>query len=47
MATHHAVPGEIVDLGTWAQDVSNEKAKVILFFRQVKNLQITKYQGPV
>ncbi|MDD5412339.1 MAG: hypothetical protein PHF31_13170 [Methylobacter sp.] len=29
MATHHALPGEIVDLGTWAQDVPNEKTKVI------------------
>jgi quercetin dioxygenase-like cupin family protein len=29
MATHHATPGEIVDLATWAQDVPNEKTKVI------------------
>jgi quercetin dioxygenase-like cupin family protein len=29
MATHHAAPGEIVDLATWAQDVPNEKTKVI------------------
>jgi len=29
MATHHASPGEIVDLATWAQDVPNEKTKVI------------------
>ncbi len=30
MATHHASPGEIVDLATWAQDVPNEKTKVIV-----------------
>ena len=29
MATHHASPGEIVDLAIWAQDVPNEKTKVI------------------
>jgi quercetin dioxygenase-like cupin family protein len=29
MATHHASPGEVVDLATWAQDVPNEKTKVI------------------
>ena len=29
MATHHAAPGEIVDLATWAQDVPHEKTKVI------------------
>ncbi|MCX4186919.1 hypothetical protein [Methylophaga sp. OBS4] len=29
MATHHASPGEIVDLDTWAQDVPNGKTKVI------------------
>ena len=29
MATHHASPGEIVDLATWAKDVPNEKTKVI------------------
>jgi len=29
MATHHAAPSEIVDLETWAQDVPNEKTKVI------------------
>ena len=30
MATHHASPVEIVDLGTWAQDVPDEKTKVIV-----------------
>lgn len=30
MATHHAVPGEIVDLASWADDLPNEKTKVIV-----------------
>jgi hypothetical protein len=29
MATHHAEPGEVVDLPTWAEDLSVEKSKVI------------------
>jgi quercetin dioxygenase-like cupin family protein len=30
MATHHAAPGEIVDLARWADDLPNEKTKVII-----------------
>jgi len=30
MATHHASPAEIVDLGTWAQDMPNEQTKAIV-----------------
>ena len=30
MATHHASPSEIVDLETWAQDLSSEHAKAIV-----------------
>lgn len=30
MATHHATPGEVVDLETWAQDVPDEQSKVIV-----------------
>ena len=30
MATHHASPAEVVDLDTWAQDMPNEKTKVIV-----------------
>lgn len=29
MATHHAAPGEIVDLTTWAKDLPTEKSKAI------------------
>ena len=29
MSTHHAIPGEIVDLATWADDLPAEKSKVI------------------
>lgn len=30
MATHHASPGEIVDLETWAQDIPGEQTKAIV-----------------
>ncbi len=30
MATHHASPGEIVDLYTWAHDVPHEHSKAIV-----------------
>lgn len=30
MATHHAAPGEIVDLASWADDLPVEKTKVIV-----------------
>jgi quercetin dioxygenase-like cupin family protein len=30
MATHHAVPGEIVDLETWAQDLIHDRNKAIV-----------------
>jgi quercetin dioxygenase-like cupin family protein len=29
MATHHAAPGEVVDLETWSNDQEVEKSKVI------------------
>lgn len=29
MATHHAAPGEVVDLASWAADLPQEKSKVI------------------
>ncbi len=29
MATHHAEPGEIVDLATWAEDLPVDKSKAI------------------
>ena len=30
MATHHASPGEVVDLETWAEDVPHETSKAIV-----------------
>jgi quercetin dioxygenase-like cupin family protein len=30
MATHHAAPGEIVDLASWSDDLPCEKTKVII-----------------
>jgi len=29
MATHHAEPGEVVDLATWSEDLPVDKSKVI------------------
>jgi hypothetical protein len=30
MAKHHALPGEIVNLDTWADDLDDEKTKAIV-----------------
>lgn len=30
MATHHAKPNEVVDLETWAEDMPEEKTKIVL-----------------
>ena len=30
MATHHASPGEVVNLDTWADDLGNDKTKAIV-----------------
>lgn len=30
MATHHAQPNEVVDLDTWADDIPEEKTKVVM-----------------
>lgn len=36
MATHHAAPGEVVDLETWANDLPVEKSKVITKTRGIE-----------
>ncbi|WP_340123666.1 hypothetical protein [Methylobacter svalbardensis] len=41
MATHHAAPNEIVDLATWAQDVPNEKTKVIVKTDEMELVRLT------
>ena len=45
MATHHASPGEIVDLATWAQDVPNEKTKVIAKTDEMELVRIVLLAG--
>jgi quercetin dioxygenase-like cupin family protein len=57
MATHHALPGEIVDQKTWARDLPDEKTKVIVktgymeFIRLVlpagKDIASHKVNGPI
>ena len=45
MATHHASPGEIVDLATWAQDVPNEKTKVIVKTNEMELVRLVLPAG--
>ncbi len=57
MATHHASPGEIVDLQTWAADLPKEHTKAIvktddmelirLVFPAGKGLPDHKVDGPI
>jgi len=57
MATHHASPGEIVNLDTWAEDLASEKTKAIvktdkmqlarLFIRAGNELPNHKVSGPI
>jgi len=39
MATHHAVSGEIVDLKSWANDLKEDKSKVIT---KTKGLELAR-----
>lgn len=57
MATHHASPAEVVDLETWAEDMPNEKTKVIVKTDEMelarlvipagKEIPIHKVTGPI
>lgn len=57
MATHHASPGEIVDLKTWAQDLPGEGNKVIAKTEEMELMRLVlpagrdipshKVQGPL
>ncbi len=57
MATHHAKPGEIVDLQTWAADLPKEHTKAIVKTDEMelirivlpagKGIPIHKVPGPV
>ncbi len=43
MATHHAQPGEIVDLGTWADDLQKNMTKVVM---KSKDMEIARLVIP-
>lgn len=45
MATHHAAPGEIVDLASWADDLPNEKTKVIIKTDQIELARLVIPKG--
>jgi len=57
MATHHASPIEVVDLGTWAQDMPNEQTKAIVKTEEMelvrlvipagKEIPTHKVSGPI
>ena len=57
MATHHASPAEIVDLGNWAQDMPNEQTKAIVKTEEMelvrlvipagKEIPTHKVSGPI
>ena len=43
MATHHAAPGGIVDLTTWANDLPEEKTKAIV---KTNNIELARLVLP-
>lgn len=45
MATKHASAGEVVDLATWASDVSQEHSKTIAKLKQIELARIVLKQG--
>lgn len=57
MATHHATAGEVVNLATWAKDLTAEQTKAIVKTEQMelvrlvlpagKNIATHKVSGPI
>jgi quercetin dioxygenase-like cupin family protein len=57
MATHHALPNEIIDLETWARDLDEDRSKAIartddmelarLFLRAGQEFATHKVSGPI
>lgn len=45
MATHHAVPGEIVDLTSWANDLPYEKTKTIIKTDEMELARLVIHKG--
>jgi len=47
MATHHAAPGEIVDLAHWADDLHYEKTKAIIKTEKIELARLVIPKGKV
>ena len=47
MATHHAAPGEIVNLETWAEDLPEEHSKIIARIEQMELARLVLPAGEV
>ncbi len=47
MATHHAAPGEVVNLETWAQDLPEEHSKIITKTGQMELARLVLPAGEV
>lgn len=47
MATHHAKPNEVVDLSTWAQDMPDEKSKIVLRTEDMEVARLVMPAGKV
>ncbi len=45
MATHHAAPGEIVDLASWADDLPSEKTKAIIKTNEIELARLVIPKG--
>jgi quercetin dioxygenase-like cupin family protein len=45
MATHHAAPGEVVDLANWAHDLPVEKTKIIVKTDQIQLARLVMPKG--
>ncbi len=45
MATHHAKPGEVVNLETWAEDLTTEQTKAIIKTNEMELIRLVLPQG--
>lgn len=45
MATHHAAPGEVIDLKTWASDLPLETSKAIAKTDQIEMIRLFLQEG--
>ena len=45
MATHHAKPGEVVNLETWAEDLTTDQTKGIVKTEEMELVRLVLAQG--